>query len=55
MIDIFITGGGGFIGYRLAQALLARGQIQGPDGSAEPVGIITLFDAAYPPNTDPGL
>ena len=55
MIDIFITGGGGFIGYRLAQALLARGQIQGPNGSAEPVGIITLFDAAFPPDTDPRL
>ncbi|MDB5850296.1 MAG: NAD-dependent epimerase [Rhodoferax sp.] len=55
MSDIFITGGGGFIGYRLAQALLQRGALQGANGTASPIGQITLFDAAFPPHTDPRL
>lgn len=55
MNDIFITGGGGFIGYRLALALLERGQLKDADGAKQPIGQITLFDAAFPPDTDPRL
>lgn len=43
-----ITGGGGFLGGRLGQALLARGVLVGPSGGPEPVEKIVLFDAAFP-------
>jgi nucleoside-diphosphate-sugar epimerase len=52
---VFITGGGGFIGYRLARKLADRGTLAGPDGAATPISEITLFDAAFPPNPDPRL
>jgi len=42
-MKILITGGGGFLGFRLARALLARGQLGGRKISA-----ITLLDGAYP-------
>ena len=43
-MKILITGGGGFIGLRLAKALLARGKLGG-----EPVSRIMLLDGAFPP------
>jgi nucleoside-diphosphate-sugar epimerase len=43
-MKILITGGGGFLGFRLARALLARGKLDG-----EPIGEITLLDGAFPP------
>src|SRR5512140_3019288 len=43
-MKILITGGGGFLGFRLARTLLARGQLGG-----KPVSAITLLDGAFPP------
>ena len=31
-MKVVITGGGGFLGFKLANALLARGKLTGPDG-----------------------
>jgi nucleoside-diphosphate-sugar epimerase len=54
-MKVFISGGGGFIGYRLAQRLLERGTLAGPDGRQAAISQIKLFDAAFPPNPDPRL
>jgi nucleoside-diphosphate-sugar epimerase len=54
-MKVLITGGGGFIGYRLARKLLERGTLAGPDGKPSEVSAITLFDTAFPPNADPRL
>jgi len=54
-MKVFISGGGGFIGYRLAQRLLERGTLAGPDGRQAPISQIKLFDGAFPPNPDPRL
>jgi nucleoside-diphosphate-sugar epimerase len=54
-MKVLITGGGGFIGYRLARKLAERGTLAGPDGAQTPIAAITLFDAALPPNPDPRL
>src|SRR5690242_14880619 len=43
-MKILITGGGGFLGFRLAKTLLARGQLGG-----KPISAITLLDGAFPP------
>ena len=43
-MNILITGGGGFLGFRLAKTLLARGQLGG-----KPISHITLLDGAFPP------
>jgi nucleoside-diphosphate-sugar epimerase len=43
-MNILITGGGGFLGFRLATALLARGQLGG-----KPISSLTLLDGAFPP------
>src|SRR5258708_27039713 len=42
-MKILITGGGGFIGGRLAKALLARGELGGTR-----ISRITLLDGAFP-------
>ncbi|MGQ0510593.1 MAG: D-erythronate dehydrogenase [Betaproteobacteria bacterium] len=44
-MNILITGGGGFLGFRLAKTLLARGTLGG-----KPVSSITLLDGAFPPS-----
>ncbi len=54
-MKVFITGGGGFLGYRLALRLLERGTLAGPDGKPSAISQIKLFDAAFPPNPDPRL
>src|SRR5690349_6760572 len=43
-----ITGGGGFIGSKLARALLARGALAGPDGVQQKITRLTLVDQAFP-------
>ncbi len=43
-MKILITGGGGFLGFKLARALLARGSL-----GDRPIASITLLDGAFPP------
>lgn len=52
-MKVFITGGGGFLGHRLARALMDRGTLAGPDGRQAAVTGVTCFDAAFPPQPDP--
>lgn len=47
-MNIVITGGAGFLGARLAQRLLALGQLSLAGGTAEPVESITLVDRVAP-------
>ena len=51
-MKVFISGGGGFLGYRLALRLLERKSLTGPDGKPVPISQIKVFDAAFPPNAD---
>ena len=44
-MKIVITGGGGFIGFKLAKALLAHGTL-----AAETIARLTLVDQAFPPD-----
>lgn len=46
-MNILITGGGGFLGFKLAKTLLARGQLGG-----RAIGGITLLDGAFPPGAE---
>jgi D-erythronate 2-dehydrogenase len=48
-MNIVITGGAGFLGRRLAEALLARGMLRGADGRDAPIDRITLVDVAPAP------
>jgi nucleoside-diphosphate-sugar epimerase len=43
-MKIVITGGAGFLGRRLAQKLLERGRLQGPDGRDKTLDEIVLLD-----------
>ncbi len=54
-MNVFITGGGGVLGYRLALRLLERRTLAGPDGKPTAISQIKLFDAAFAPNPDPRL
>ncbi len=45
-MQIVITGGNGFIGRRLAQRLLERGEAVGADGTARTLTKLVLFDVA---------
>jgi nucleoside-diphosphate-sugar epimerase len=54
-VKVFITGGGGFLGYRLALRLLERKTLAGPEGTPAPISQIKLMDAAFPINADPRL
>ena len=47
-MKVVITGGAGFIGRRLAQRLLQRGAIAGPDGREQAIDELVLFDVAAP-------
>ena len=51
-MKVLITGGGGFLGYRLGQALLKKGTLSDATGKQVPISQITLFDMAFPENID---
>ena len=44
-MKVLITGGGGFIGVRLARALIDRGFLTGVTGDEEPIDEVRLFDS----------
>lgn len=46
-MKILITGGGGFLGFKLAKTLLARGQLGG-----RAISSMTLLDGAFPPGAE---
>lgn len=54
-MKVVITGGLGFLGRRLADAILARGTLTGISGKAEPVDAMVLFDAVAPERRPAGL
>src|SRR5487761_2612166 len=54
-MKIVITGGGGFLGYRLALALLKRGTLANADGKQEALSQIVLIDTGFPAQTDARL
>lgn len=49
-MHIVITGGGGFLGTRLARTLLAHGQLSLAGAAAQTIQSITLIDRAAPPS-----
>ena len=51
-MKIVITGGGGFLGYRLAQALMQKGSLPNRQNQQTPISQIVLFDMAFPENID---
>jgi nucleoside-diphosphate-sugar epimerase len=54
-MKVVITGGTGFLGLRLARAILKRGELRGASGAAEPIDKMILFDAVTPPERPEGL
>ncbi|MEO7405074.1 MAG: NAD-dependent epimerase, partial [Burkholderiales bacterium] len=54
-MQVFISGGGGFLGARLANELLTRGVLDGSDRVAQSISGITCFDAAFPRPMDPRI
>ena len=47
-MKVVITGGAGFLGFRLAKRLLEVGELTGPDGNKHAIDAITLFDVGKP-------
>lgn len=47
-MKVVITGAAGFLGQKLALALVKRGHLIGPSGKAEPIDRLTLFDVVAP-------
>ncbi|MDR0577769.1 MAG: SDR family oxidoreductase [Candidatus Accumulibacter sp.] len=51
-MKVLVTGGGGFLGYRLARALLEKGALPDAGDKSTPISQITLFDVAFPGDVD---
>ncbi|MFT5030965.1 MAG: nucleoside-diphosphate-sugar epimerase [Candidatus Binatia bacterium] len=47
-MKIIITGGGGFLGSRLCDRILEKGQLTAPSGRLESIAEIVLLDARFP-------
>ncbi len=47
-MKVVITGGGGFLGRKLARTLLARGKLTGADGAEHEITELSLFDVTHP-------
>ncbi len=47
-MKVLITGGCGFLGQMIARAILAKGELRGPDGKMAEVDDIQLFDTLVP-------
>jgi nucleoside-diphosphate-sugar epimerase len=54
-MNVVITGGAGFLGQRLARALLARGRLCGRSGSPEPIDEIVLLDVVPSTLSEPRI
>ncbi len=54
-MKVFITGGGGMLGHRLARAIAARGTLSDASGKSQAVTQIKVFDTAFPAERDPRL
>ena len=52
-MKVVITGGAGFLGRRLLNALCERGTLAGPNGQATPIDTIVVFDAVAPSPPSP--
>ncbi|MBI1776163.1 MAG: SDR family oxidoreductase [Proteobacteria bacterium] len=48
-MKVVITGGGGFLGRKLARRLLAKGTLLGPSGKEETIDRLVLFDVVEAP------
>ncbi len=54
-MKVFITGGGGMLGHRLARAIAARGTLNDASGKSQAVTQIKVFDTAFPTERDSRL
>lgn len=54
-MNVLITGAAGFLGHRLAAAILAQPYLAGSDGSPQPIDEVRLLDVVAPPLADPRM
>jgi D-erythronate 2-dehydrogenase len=54
-MKVFITGGGGMLGHRLARALATRGKLSDASGKLAAITQIKVFDTAFPVERDARL
>lgn len=47
-MNVLITGAAGFLGHRLARALLHRSHLRDPQGAPEPIEELRLLDVVPP-------